>query len=194
MSVGSAASLRLPQVPLSPHPLARRRQRFVVVPDASGAIAPPRFSPLQMAADDPPRGRILLASRSATITFDVQRLLRDSGYRVVGPASSAEEVERLVERRAAPGHIDCALIDLALPGAEKIADRLADERIAFAWLAPQSGSAMPLLHPGAPILHLPCDRGALLAAIDQARRPADGRASYPVPPPQPVWPRVFPQL
>jgi hypothetical protein len=55
-------------------------------------------------------------------------------------------------------------------------------------------AVLPPRHAHAPILDRPLDRAALIAAIDEARRQEGSRRLYAVPPPQPTWPRVFPQL
>jgi CheY-like chemotaxis protein len=191
MLVGSAASLRVPQVPLSPlsRPFIRRGESVGMLAD-SGAAAPPRWLPLTKAAEDPPSGRVLVAAAAIDQAFEVQRQLRDAGYRVVGPAGSAEEALRLVERSASHGpRIDCALIDLELASAVAAARRLVDERIPLVWLTGRDG-ALPPAQALAPVVRVPCDAEALLEAIDRVRR----RRSYPVPPPQPAWPRVFPSL
>ena len=191
MSVGSAASLRLPQVPLSPSLPARRS---AVVPEIPGATAPPRLLSLHKAAD-PPCGRVLVASQAPTAALEVQRLLCRLGYRVVGPAGSCGEAERLLDRRIRRGGgIDCAVVDLDLPDAASLADRLADEDIPFLWLAPEIAAVPPPGYPSKPILRPPVDGRALLEALDEAQRQAAGNRVYSVPPPQPVWPRVFPQL
>jgi chemotaxis response regulator CheB len=64
--------------------------------------------PLALAASDPPNGRVLVVEPQAIIALDIQRILRDAGYHVVGPASSAAEVAPLLRR----GRSDCALIGL----------------------------------------------------------------------------------
>src|SRR5437764_9883537 len=100
MPIGSAASLPgiLPQAPLSPFPIVRRDRRLSLVPQSSGQIAPPRRLPLEAAAEDPPRGRILVVDEDTGATLELQRVLREAGYRVVGPAASAAEAKRLAER------------------------------------------------------------------------------------------------
>jgi hypothetical protein len=191
MSVGSAASLRLPQVPLSP--LVPTRQS-VSVPEIPGATAPPRLLSLHKAAD-PPRGRVLVASQTPTAALEVQRLLCGLGYRVVGPAGSPDEAKRLLDRCARRGgRVDCALVEWDLPDAAFLAGQLADEEIPFLWLAPDIAAVPPPGYANTPVLRPPFDGRALLAAVDEARRQAAGNRLYSLPPPQPVWPRVFPQL
>jgi len=54
-------------------------------------------------AEDPPRGRILVVTNEARLALDVQRILRNAGYRAVGPAASADEVDRLTGHRPVDG-------------------------------------------------------------------------------------------
>jgi hypothetical protein len=151
--------------------------------------------PLKGEADDPPRGRILVAWSDAEAAIRLQCLLRELGYAVVGPAGSREEVEALVARPAAARRpLDCALVHLGLPGASEIADRLAGQLIPLVWLAPGAETVLPLGHAHAPVVDRPFDRSALLAAIDEATKRGVVQRLYPVPPPQAAWPRIFPQL
>jgi hypothetical protein len=187
MPVGSAASLPQPQVPLHPSSFVRpRERRFLRVPHTAGTIAPLRFLPCTV--DDPPRGRVLLATTNAPAALEIQRMLRDVGYRLVGPATSVKEVERLLKRTASGRRIDCAVVDLGLCEASAVAELMAVERIPLVFLAsPLNDTAQG----DGPVVHMPCDPKTLVTAIDTATR---RNRPYPVPPPQPVWPRVFPQL
>ena len=197
MPAGSAASLPLPQAPLSPSSFARR-PRFTLLPQPSGPPALARMLPVQRAADDPPRARILIAWDDSEAALQLQRLLRELDYAVVGPAGSREEVERLIApaagRRPIARPIDCALVHVGLPEAAAIADGLADETVPLVWLVPDRDAVLPAAHAYAPILDRPFDRAALVGAIDEAARRQASRRLYPVPPPQAAWPRVFPQL
>jgi CheY-like chemotaxis protein len=197
MSYGSAASLPgpVPQAPLHPFPTARSARSVGLAPQSSGRAAPPRMMPLVKAADDPPRGRILLVDGDASKGLEVQRLLHGSGYRVVGPAASVSEAEHLLERAAAAGRpVACALLDIDLDGARSIADRLAARVIPVIWLSSGANPVLPASHMGAAVIRRPCGREALLDAIEDAIRQAAGRRLYTTPPPQPVWPRIFPPL
>ena len=49
---------------------------------------PPRW----LGASEPPRGRILVVEDQAVVALDLQRSLREAGYRVVGPATSLPAV------------------------------------------------------------------------------------------------------
>jgi CheY-like chemotaxis protein len=195
MPIGSAAPLSgtLPQAPLSPHPMARRTRPFALVPQSSGATAPPRIFPLVGLADDPPRGRILVVEDDAEAALELQRLLQDSGYLAIGPAVCTEEAETLLERRRGRP-ITCAMIDLEMSGASALADHLAGLHVPLIWLAPAGNAALPAAHSQAPVMARPFRANALRDAVEEAIRQASSRRWYATPPPQAVWPRVFPQL
>lgn len=194
MPAGSAASLPLPQGPLFPSSFARQ-PRVIPPPRGPGLRPLPRLLPMQKAADDPPRARILLAWGDTEAALRLQRLLRDMDYAVVGPADSPDEVEGLITRRAAVRRpVDCALVHVGLADAAAIADRLDEEAVPLVWLVPDCDAVLPPAHEHAPILDRPFDRAALVAAIDEAARRQASRRLYALPPPQAAWPRIFPQL
>lgn len=194
MPAGSAASLPLAQGSLFPSSFARS-PRFTPPPGDPGLRPLPRRLPLQKAAADPPRARILIAWADTEAALRLQRLLRDIDYAVVGPVGSPGEVEALIARRAAVGRpIDCALVHAGLADAGAIADRLDEHAVPLVWLVPDCDAALPPGHAQAPVLDRPFDRAALVAAIDEAARRQASRRLYPIPPPQDAWPRVFPQL
>ena len=193
MPAGSVASLPLQQGPCSPFSTARRSARFTsrAVPPGAGSQLPVAGT----AQDDPPLGRVLLVHKDTVLALKLQRLLAELGWRVLGPASSAEEVDRLLERqRALPQRIDCVIIGAGLLFCSAIAHRLADEGIGLIWLSVGADSLPPPQPAAVPVVSWPFDRDALLAALDWAIECRLARWRYPVPPPQSAWPRVFPQL
>ncbi len=194
MPTGSAVSLPLPQGALSPSSFARRAP-LRVPPQVSGLRPLARPLPLPVAADDPPHERILVAWDDSEAALRLQRLLRELGYRVVGPAASRDEAERLIAGPLRPRPpLDCALVHVGLPEAAGLVDRLANDAVPLVWLVPDRDAVLPAVHADVPILDRPFDRAALVAAIEEAQTRHPARRFYPVPPPQPVWPRVFPQL
>ncbi len=70
------------------------------------AAHPPAFT-RSLTVDEPPRGRILIVEDQVPVALEIQKTLRDAGYRIVGPAGSQSEVTRLVRR----GGLDAAVID-----------------------------------------------------------------------------------
>lgn len=196
MTFGSAASLPgpAPEVPLPSFRSFRRNGRLPVVPRIAALGAPERQRFEPALAEEPPRGRILIVEDDAALSLDIQRILREAGYLAVGPAASADEADRLIRQ----GPLDGAVIDLHLAsGRDIVADTLAQAGIPFVWLARDSLIAIPRSHAFAPAVTTPFGREDLVSALERARsqgsRP-DSRGWYPVPPPSPVWPRVFPPL
>ena len=103
MTIGSAASPPAygHEAPFPTVRSFRRNGRLPVVHRIADASVPGRHLPMSALADDPPRGRILVVANEAPLVLDVQRALRDAGYRAVGPAPSAGEAERFHARHAA---------------------------------------------------------------------------------------------
>lgn len=194
MPAGSAASLPMPQGPLSPSSFARRA-RFKVPPPAPGVRPLARGLPLRTTTQDPPRRRILVAWNDSEAALQLQRLLVEVGYRVVGAAVSGEEAEQLIAPPLAlQPSPHCALVHVGFPDATRVADRLAEKTVPLVWLVPDADAVLPAAHAHAPILDRPFDRAALVMAIEEAERHYLARRFYPVPPPQAAWPRIFPQL
>jgi len=187
---GSAASLfrPLPQAPLSPF----ARTRTGLVQPFPGSAAPPRRGAQPKTAEDFPGGHVLLVEDDAVAALEVQRLLRDWGYRIVGPVASADEAQRLIDRGSRP--IVCALLGACIPGAAAIADSLAGRNIPVVWIASGASDAFAWDRRDEPVVRPPFDRHDLRGAIERSVRTVRRHRPYVVPPPQSVWPRVFPQL
>ncbi len=150
------------------------------------ATRPPAFG-RSPTTDEPPRGRILIVEDHFPVALDIQKTLRDAGYRVVGPAGSQSEVIRLVRR----GALDAALIDAdsrqSAPLA--VADWLAAAGVPFAFLVTDT-SGLPHDHAHRPQISKPCSAAALLDTVDLMVAGDSGAA----PPPPMSWPRHLPQL
>jgi DNA-binding NtrC family response regulator len=166
------------------------------LPPPMGAQFPPRRPPAGLAADALPRARVLVVEREAIVALDLQRTLREAGYRAIGPAATLGEVQRLIEQ----GPIDCALIDVdanrgtTLP----ISDLLAFADVPFVFVMQGDNACIPQRHADRPRVRKPDDPAALVAAIERAMRKrsraaANDNANRPVTP-QAAWPRIFPQL
>ena len=193
MTIASAASVP-GLVPAAPLPSSRSLSRPAgpsIAPAPKGQGAPPRRAPLWLEAQDPPVGRILVVEDEAVIALDLQRILREAGYRVIGPAASVAEAERLLRR----GRVDCAVLDIEPNGQMPfaVADRLAERDIPFIFVTGRSGLDLPDRHGGRPTIARPCTRNRLLAAVEQAMS-GSMPTWYTVAPDRVSWPRVFPQL
>jgi CheY-like chemotaxis protein len=188
MTIGSAAFLPGP-VPATPLPFSRAFSNAGL----SGA-APPGRSPVGLSANDRPGGRILVVEHQAIVALDLQRTLRDAGYRVIGPASTVAEAERLIER----GSIDCAILDLDLDRASTsaVADLLALSGVPVVFLLGSSREGLPECHRERPVVEEPYAKAELLMAVRRAMSAGADEDGiwYPVAPPINSWPRVMPQL
>jgi len=153
---------------------------------------PARIVPLHKAVGDLPARHILVVEDDTAAALEVQQLLREGGYRVVGPAASAEEAERLIDRGHRPIH--CALLDACVPGVAEIADSLSARDVPVVWIASGASDAFAWDRRDEPVVRQPFGRNELFDAIDRSAGRVASRRRYPIPPPQPVWPRVFPQL
>jgi CheY-like chemotaxis protein len=196
MTIESVASLpgHGQEAPISNFHFRHRNVGTPAMPRLCVASDPHRQLPKIALADDPPRGRILVVTDQAQVALEVQRILRDGGYRAVGPAGSAEEAGRLAKRRP----VDGAIVDLQLVDgrAQVVADRFNDMGVPYVWLTDALLGTIPTPHAFAPLVEKPVKGEELIRALDKALSRESNRANsiYPVPPPQDVWPRIFPQL
>lgn len=188
MTLGSAAFLRSP-APATPQPFFRSFR-----PASLPGTAPPGRSPAALAADDWPRDRILVVEPQTIVAFDLQRILRGAGYRVVGPASTADEARRSIDRSP----VDGAVVDLDLdPSAVRaIVDLLDRAGIPAVFLSGTALEELPERHRERRLVHKPYTGAALLGAVRRALESADddGDIQYRISPPPISWPRVMPQL
>ena len=139
MATVSCASLAA-RGPQAPHPefrSVRRNGRRPMAPTVPTASNPKRHLPRIALADDPPRGRILVVADQPALALQVQGILRAASYRAVGPAGSALNAERLMERP-----IGGAILDAQLGDASNVAVRLAYAGIPFVWLIGESTDAL----------------------------------------------------
>jgi hypothetical protein len=190
MTLGSAACLPGPgpQAPLS----LFRTPALKVVHPQSGDAAPPRTVSLQKAAGDPPGRPVLIVEDDAVAALQLQQRLLECGCEVVGPAASLDEAQRLIDRGARP--VRCALIGACLPGAAAIADALGERGIGVVWIASGTGDGFAWDRRDEPVLGSTFRRTELRDAIERSIAKAGNRRLYVTPPPQAVWPRVFPSL
>jgi CheY-like chemotaxis protein len=154
-----------------------------------------RLSPPSLATLDLPQGRVLVVVEDAVMALDLQRLLREAGYRVVGPASNVAEIQRMIQR----GDIDCAILDLDVDRRAPlpIADLLAFADVPFVYLTTGVLGPVPSRHRQRPIVEKPFTRDALLAAIEKAmarRREVANDNRWPAGGTVVPWARVYPPI
>ncbi len=150
---------------------------------------PPVRAPFALSTAEPPRGKVLVIEDDAVMALALQRMLREAGFRTVGPATSVADMQRLVSR----GAIDCAVLDVEVDRRAPlpIADTLAFWDVPFVWLAEKSGP-MPLPHRRRPVVAKPVNGAILAKAIEEAmscRSRLDAGSDREV-----GWPRVYPSL
>jgi CheY-like chemotaxis protein len=154
-----------------------------------------RYSPPSLATMELPPGRILIVVDDAFTALDLQRLLHDAGYRVMGPATTVTEIQRMVQR----GDIDCAILDLEVDRRAPlpIADLLSFADVPFVYLATGVLAPAESRHRHRGVIRTPLTRENLLSAVAKAmakpRRIANDNRW---PPGGPVVPgtRVYPPL
>ncbi len=126
--------------------------------------------PAVLSAEDPPRGRVLVVERNAVLALDIQRTLRDAGFRVIGPAASLTDIQRLLDH----GAIDAAIVDLDVDRGTPlpVADLLAFADIPFVFLAADGRPDVPQRHSRRPVVQKPFLAADLVAAVEKvlARR------------------------
>ena len=154
-----------------------------------------RFSPPSLATLDLPHGKVLVVVDDAVMALDLQRLLHEAGYRVVGPATTVTEIQRMIQR----GDIDCAIVDLDVDQRAPlpIADLLAFADVPFVYLTTGALGPAPSRHRQPPIVEKPFSREVLLAAVEKAMaRPREvaNDNRWPVGGTVVPWARVYPPL
>jgi CheY-like chemotaxis protein len=176
------------------HSVSAGMRDAVQQPMPVATAIPHGWAPDGLAVDDLPRGKVLVVEDEALVALDLQRMLREAGFRTAGPAVSLNDIQRLIER----GTIDCALLDLdvnqrtPLP----VADLLAFAEVPFAFLAKGARPLLPREHADRPVLTKPFDKADLLAVLERAmsKNSAAANDNRHVAALGVAWPRVFPSL
>ena len=154
-----------------------------------------RFSPPSLATLDLPQGRVLVVVDDALMALDLQRLLHEAGYRVVGPATTVAEIQRMIQR----GDIDCAILDLDIDRRAPlpIADLLAFADVPFVYLTTGALGPVPSRHKQRPVVEKPFTREILLAALEKAmarQRQVANDNLWPAGGSVVPWERVYPPI
>jgi DNA-binding response OmpR family regulator len=109
---------------------------------------------------------VLLVEDDPLVAMDVERVLADAGYRVIGPAGSSADALSIL-RKAVP---DLTILDVNLHGemAFAVLDHLDEADQPFIILSGHSRQVVPARHARRPFLQKPCEEGLLLRAVDAA--------------------------
>lgn len=144
---------------------SRAEGALQVEPSPCGS-APPAWAPAALAAAELPRGKVLVVADEARMVLELQQLLREAGFRVIGPAATLADIQRLIDR----GPLDCAIVDLdtdrrfPLPAS----DLLALAEVPFVLLTPGPWRDIPQRHSHRPVVEKPVVRDELIAAVERA--------------------------
>jgi DNA-binding NtrC family response regulator len=154
-----------------------------------------RFSPPSLATLNMPQGRVLVVVDDAIMALDLQRLLREAGYRVVGPATTVVEIQGMIQR----GDIDCAILDLDVDRRAPlpIADLLTFADVPFVYLTTGMLGPVPSRHKQTPVVEKPFTAETLLAALEKAmarRRQVANDNRWPASGSVVPWERVYPPI
>jgi DNA-binding response OmpR family regulator len=106
---------------------------------------------------------ILVVEDEALIAMDIQYLLEEAGYHVLGPASTIGKAVALLET----GVPDLALLDVNLGGTDvfPLADELASRDVKFIFLSGHSARRLPEPHLRRPLVSKPFLPATVLEAI-----------------------------
>jgi DNA-binding response OmpR family regulator len=106
---------------------------------------------------------VLLVEDDPLVAMDVETVLAEAGYRVIGPADSCAHALSIL-RQEKP---DVAILDLNLRGemAFAVFDRLDETGRPFIIVSGHSRQVVPARHARRPFLQKPCDNGVLLKTL-----------------------------
>jgi chemotaxis family two-component system sensor kinase Cph1 len=130
-----------------------------------------------------PGPRVLVVEDALLLAMDLEQVLSEGGYRVVGPFGRLEEAVRVAER----GELDAALLDLDLRGtlSTPVAYALRDRGIPFVFVTGHAETGiLPADLAGEMLLDKPVREKECLAALGRLLRherqgAAPGRSAAP---------------
>ncbi|MEQ6250721.1 response regulator [Sulfitobacter sp. HNIBRBA3233] len=108
---------------------------------------------------------VLVVEDEAILALELEFVLSDHGYRIVGPAGRLESGIEMAETAV----VDAALLDLNLHGksSDPIADRLAERNIPFLFLSGHTRDVLSERHCNRPLLSKPFVEADLVIALRQ---------------------------
>jgi len=109
---------------------------------------------------------VLVVEDEALIAMDLQALLEDAGYRVLGPANSTAAAMALL----AGNEPDVALLDVNLGRSDVfgVANALAERKTKLIFLTGHTAQKLPQAHRHRPLVAKPYLPHVLLQAVQQA--------------------------
>jgi CheY-like chemotaxis protein len=112
------------------------------------------------------KARILVVEDEALIAMDLQALLEDAGYDVLGPANTSEAALALIDGNEP----DVALLDVNLGRSDAfgVATALADKKTEVIFLTGHTAHKLPQAHRHLPLVSKPYLPHVLLQAVARA--------------------------
>src|SRR5262245_16512676 len=113
------------------------------------------------------KAQILVVEDEALIAMDLQALLEEAGYRVLGPANTSEAALKLLQGGDEP---DVALLDVNLGRSDAfgVANALAELKTEVIFLTGHTAHKLPQAHRHRPLVSKPYMPQVLLQAIESA--------------------------
>jgi CheY-like chemotaxis protein len=114
----------------------------------------------------PGDARILVVEDEALIAMDLQALLEEAGYRVLGPANSCEAALAIIDK----DEPDVALLDVNLGRTDAfgVAAVLAERKTQVIFLTGHTAHKLPQAHRHLPLVSKPYLPQVLLQAVQRA--------------------------
>jgi len=122
----------------------------------------------------PPGRSILLVEENIVVASDLERILKEAGYVVIGPAGSvAEALVQIVQR-----DIEAAILNVKVgkESTKPVLDVLAFSRVPFVFVSGLSRKLVPFKYRNRPFVSWPCPDNVIaekLASVLPDRGPAD---------------------
>jgi CheY-like chemotaxis protein len=120
---------------------------------------------------------ILVVEDEALIAMDLQALLEDAGYRVLGPANSSAAALALIDG----DQPDVALLDVNLGRSDAfgVASILTERKTQVIFLTGHTAHKLPPAHRHLPLVSKPYLPQVLLQAVERALEQREAAASQP---------------
>jgi CheY-like chemotaxis protein len=119
--------------------------------------------------------RILVVEDEALIAMDLQALLEDAGYKVIGPANSSAAALALID--AEPPDVALLDVNLGRSDAFGVASVLSDRKTEIIFLTGHTAHKLPPAHRHLPLVSKPYLPQVLLQAIERALEKRQAAAS-----------------